>query len=493
MKENKAIVIGAGIAGLASAVRLKLKGYQVQVFEQNNYPGGKLTALKLGDYRFDAGPSLFTQPYLVDELFELAGKNPSQYFRYQKLNTLCHYFYEDGTTLKGTADKEVFAKEIEQKLEVDKNVVTDHLAKSEFIYTTTAHLFLDRSLHQWSTYLRWRTLMSFLKLPFIGVSTTLNEYNTSQLKHPKLVQLFNRYATYNGSDPYKAPGTLHVIPHLEFNEGAYLPTGGMQDISLSIYKLAQELGVEFIWNAKVNEILHQGNRVTGVLVDGNVYDAAVVVCNMDVALAYKNLLPGLNTPQKIKNQERSSSALIFYWAIDREFPELDLHNILFSADYQKEFHHLFDLKTIDNDPTVYINITSKKVKGDAPKGAENWFVMINVPANDKSQDWDGLIEKARTNIKSKINRILKTDIDAHILNEEILEPRTIESKTSSYQGSLYGTSSNSKLAAFFRQNNKSSQLKNLYFIGGSVHPGGGIPLALRSAKIVDELIKKVKL
>lgn len=188
-------------------------------------------------------------------------------------------------------------------------------------------------------------------------------------------------------------------------------------------------------------------------------------------------------------QERSSSALIFYWGIKKEFPELDLHNIFFARNYQQEFTALFKSQTLHTDPTVYINITSKYCTTDAPKGCENWFVMINVPANI-GQDWDRLIAEARASIINKLNRLLNTKIETLIETEDILEPRTIEARTSSYQGSLYGTSSNNKFAAFLRHPNFSREFKNLFFCGGSAHPGGGIPLCLQSGRITAKLISE---
>ena len=165
-----------------------------------------------------------------------------------------------------------------------------------------------------------------------------------------------------------------------------------------------------------------------------------------------------------------------------------MHNILFTEDYKTEFEHLFDSKTITDDPTVYINITSKKISADAPEGKENWFVMINVPSVYE-QNWDRMIATARKNIIAKISRILGEDVSKYIEYEEKLTPQLIQNKTNSFKGSLYGTSSNNRFAAFFRHKNFSSDYKNLYFCGGSVHPGGGIPLALSSAKIIAKLIK----
>jgi phytoene dehydrogenase-like protein len=208
---------------------------------------------------------------------------------------------------------------------------------------------------------------------------------------------------------------------------------------------------------------------------------------MDVFFAYGNLMPSAKKPQKILAQERSSSALIFYWGISKSFAELDVHNIFFSADYEQEFSELFDHHTISDDPTVYINISSKLNVADAPTGNENWFVMINAPSS-KGQDWDQLIKRTRKNVLLKLNRLLKTDIESFIVSENILDPRSIEKKTYSHQGSLYGTSSNSQFSAFMRHANRSSQFENLFFCGGSVHPGGGIPLCLYSAKIVSEWV-----
>jgi phytoene dehydrogenase-like protein len=201
---------------------------------------------------------------------------------------------------------------------------------------------------------------------------------------------------------------------------------------------------------------------------------------------YQKLLPEKYTPKKLMRQEKSSSAFVFYWGINTEFKELGLHNILFSEDYKEEFDCLFTKQSPTNDPTIYINITSKYCKGDAPEGCENWFVMVNVPHNHTGSI--GYENKLRKNVISKINSILNTDIESYIIAESTLSPSDIESQTSSVGGSLYGNSSNNKFAAFLRHANYSSTIKNLYLVGGSVHPGGGIPLCLLSAKIASKLI-----
>ncbi|WP_395805704.1 1-hydroxycarotenoid 3,4-desaturase CrtD [Daejeonella sp.] len=485
---SKAIIIGAGIAGIASSIRLALKGYQVEVFEAGSIAGGKLSEMKLNNFRFDMGPSLFTMPHYVDELFALAGKNPADYFQYEKLDIVCNYFYEDGTRISAFADRNKFANEIATKTEDSAESVLKFLEKSSDIYDITNSVFLQRSLHKWSSYFSWQTFKSFLRFPQIDAFRSMNQAIESYFKDYKTIRFFNRYATYNGSNPYKAPATLNVIPHFEQHFGAYFPVGGMYAISSSLEKLARDLGVKFNFNSYVEEIVIENGRAQGVKVNGISHSADLIISNMDVWYTYQNLLKDFAVPERIQKQERSSSALIFYWGINRAFPDLEMHNIFFTENYQEEFKQIWDDKSIYHDPTIYVNISSKSKTDDAPNGSENWFTMINVPSNT-GQNWDELITDARKNIIEKLSRNLGLDLRKYINCEEILDPRSIGSKTFSYQGSLYGSSSNSQFSAFLRHANFSSKINGLYFVGGSVHPGGGIPLALLSAKIVDGLLK----
>jgi len=486
---KKAIIIGAGIAGIASALRLKHKGYEVTVFEANAYAGGKLHAIHQEGFRFDLGPSLFTMPHLVDELFQLHGINPREHFNYFKKEVVCNYFWSDGATFSVSADKEAFIRSASKKFNTPQNSLQQYLNRNKEKYDLTADIFLNKSLHRWSTYLSFRTIKSLMHAGKLHIIKTLNEVNEDYFSNPKLVQLFNRYATYNGSSPYATPGIMSMIPHLEMHFGTFYPKGGMHEISQSLFRLAEKVGVQFQFEEEVTSINYQQNKASGITTSKDTYSADVVVSNMDVFSTYKHLLKSAKQPTKILNQERSSSALIFYWGINKTFPSLDLHNILFSDHYEDEFTAIFINKRIHNDPTIYINITSKEDTTDAPANCENWFVMINAPGNF-GQEWPELVKKARANIISKINRALNTNIENLILTEYILDPINIELQTKSHQGSLYGTSSNSKFAAFLRHPNFSSQFKNLYFCGGSVHPGGGIPLCLLSAKIVSEQIEE---
>lgn len=486
----KAIVIGSGIAGLASALRLRKKGYEVDVFEANSYAGGKLHAFTNKGYRFDFGPSLFTMPHLVDELFQLFDIDPKTSFKYIKKKTVCNYFWEDGHTFSVPADEHEFVKAAAKSFEVEKEKLVSYLESNKRKYNLTSDIFLEKSLHKAKTYLSADTMKSVLQMSKLHLFNSLNGVNQRYFSDPKLVQLFNRYATYNGSSPYSTPGIMSMIPHLEMHFGTFLPKGGMHEISQSLYRLAERVGIRFYLNEGVEEIITDGKSAVGVKTSGGTYTSELVVSNMDIFSTYKKLLPKARHPHKILRQERSSSAIIFYWGIKKTFKELDLHNILFSENYKEEFNHIFNKLDLFDDPTVYINITSKEEKKDAPAGCENWFVMINSPGNS-GQDWGTLIPEARKNIISKINRGLNVNLEDLIETEDILDPIGIEEKTSSHQGSLYGTSSNSMFAAFLRHPNFSSEYKNLYFCGGSVHPGGGIPLCLLSAKITSDLIPAI--
>lgn len=483
----RVIVIGSGIGGLASAIRLACKGYEVTVLEKNEAPGGKLGMIERNGYRFDTGPSLFTQPANLEELFELAGEYIQDYFRYRSVDVSCHYIYENGKRLKAYTDRHAFADEMQRVTGEDRERVHQYLAESERMYDDVGRIFLDHSLHKASTWLHPRVLKAMRRTGFGHVFRSLDRFNRDRFKSPEAVQLFNRYATYNGSNPYKAPGMLSLIPHLEHNEGTFYPEGGMISIVEALHRLALKKGVEFRFGEKVEGIRTEGGRVTGVNTSGAFLPADIVVSNVDVYYTYRDLLKDERRAANVLKRERSSSALIFYWGIGRSFPELHLHNIFFSRDYEAEFRHLFDLKRAYPDPTVYINITSKMEGGQAPDGSENWFVMLNAPAGDALSDPEA-VKIARENTLDKLERMLGSDIRPHIQTEDILTPKGIERHTDSHLGSLYGTSSNSKWAAFLRHPNQRSAYRGLFFTGGSVHPGGGIPLCMKSARIVSELL-----
>jgi len=485
---NKVAIIGSGIAGIATSIRLKAKGFDVTVYEKNSFPGGKLSSFKLGEFRFDAGPSLFTMPQYVDELFEISGENPKEHFKYKKKKIACKYFWEDESIFNAYSDKEKFYDECENKFNVERKQIKKYLNKAKKKFDLTRKIFLEKSLHKINSFLNYETVKALFNLNIYQINKNLDEVNQKEIEEKHLVQLFNRYATYNGSSPYKTPGMMTLIQHLESHYGTYIPLKGMNDISNSLYRLAERKGVKFEFESEVEKIEIQNNQATGIIVNNKLKRFDKIVSNSDVYSTYKYLLKEKLNHNSLK-QERSSSAIIFYWGIKKIYKQLDLHNIFFSDNYEKEFKYIFDENKIIDDPTIYINITSKDVPADSPESCENWFVMVNSPFNT-GQDWEKIKNTLRSNIISKLERILKENISNNIVEERIYTPVDLESNTNSHQGSLYGISSNNKFSAFLRHPNFLKKIPNLYFCGGSVHPGGGIPLCLLSAKIVSNLIEK---
>lgn len=487
MKQRKAAVIGSGVAGLAAAVRLAVQGFEVHVYERNAYPGGKLTVFEKDGFRFDAGPSLFTQPHYLHELFSYAGENLDEYFQYSQVDLSCKYFYENGKEVNAWTDEDRLAEELHEHLGESPTAVKSYLQNSKTLYQNIGTIFLNQSLHKRSTWLQKSVLKALQTLRWPYIAGSLHRYNRSKFQTPEAVQLFDRFATYNGSNPYQTPGMMSMIPHLELNEGTFYPTGGMISITNALMALAKKKGVQFHFNTAVERIIHHGGKVEGVVVQNENIAADVVVSNADVYFTYRTLLQDADKANQLLKQERSCSAVIFYWGMNRTFNNLHLHNIFFSKNYAAEFNSIFKLKTTYADPTVYLNITSKMEEGHAPAGKENWFLLINA-ASDTGQDWNSLRVKLRQQVIDKLSRLLQTDIASAIETEEYLDPVRIETQTQSYRGSLYGTSSNSKMAAFLRHPNFKNSIKGLYFCGGSVHPGGGIPLCFKSAQIATELI-----
>ncbi len=484
---KKVAIIGAGIGGLASAIRLAISGFDVKIFENSSYAGGKIAEFRKKGYRFDTGASLMTLPELVKELFILAGEDPGQYISFHKLDISCRYFYNDRSRISAFTNAEKFIGEIQQKTTAQPKHIHNFLKEAKELYKLTAKLFIFSPFQKLSTLTTPEAKKIFLKLYKLDALFTLHQRNQKSLRDKKLVQLFDRYATYNGSNPYRAPATLKIISHLEHNVGAYLPEGGMYEMIKALVRLAEKLNIQLNYNTTVEEIVMKNRKVTGIRYSDKFIAADYIICNADIYKVYDNILRNVKLPGRFKNQELSSSAILFYWGIRKKIPQLDVHNILFSGNYREEFRHIFKHKTIYHDPTVYIYISSKLIPADAPRNCENWFVMINTP-NNSGQDWNTLRNEARKSIIQKIRTTLGIDIENHIEIEEYQDPERIEYFTDSYRGALYGPSSNSKLSAFYRHANYTKKIKGLYFAGGSVHPGGGIPLCFASAQIASQLI-----
>lgn len=240
MNKKRIVVVGAGIAGIAAAIRLALKGFEVEVHEKNSVAGGKMYLIEKGGYTFDAGPSLFTQPVNLEELFQLAGEDLSNYFQYRSLPLACRYFFENGKLVNAYTDREAFAIEMETKLNEPSANIHRYLGNAERVYEDVGQIFLNYSLHKASTWMHPRVIKALKTVRFPYLFSTLNEFNSQEFSTKEAVQIFNRFATYNGSNPYSAPGMLSLIPHLEQNQGTFYPQGGMISIPNALIALAKK-------------------------------------------------------------------------------------------------------------------------------------------------------------------------------------------------------------------------------------------------------------
>ncbi|TVR79225.1 MAG: phytoene desaturase [Chitinophagaceae bacterium] len=480
------IIIGSGIAGLAASVRLANAGYKVNLLEKNDFAGGKLSEVLINGYRFDAGPSLFTMPELIEELFEISNIKTESHFSYVKLDHICRYFFQDDLIINALANPSDFANEIENKTGEKAEKVIRHLEKAAEIYKLTAPVFIFKEWSYLQNLINPKFWKAFLNIRKLDVFSTVHDANAKNFSHPAIIQLFDRYATYNGSNPYKAPATLNVIPHIEYNKGAFLPKKGMYSIIESLITLAKAKGVNFHFNQEVKKICFDKSGVSGIETTKGFFPSKIIVSNSDIELTYKML--GKEKKYSKAAKEKSTSALVFNWGIKGKFNKLALHNIFFTTDYKKEFEDLFDKKRIPADPTIYLFISSKMVASDAPPGCENWFTMINMPAGIKVGDKE--IAEIRKTVIEKISNRIGECFEDKIECEWILTPEKLEDRTNSIGGAIYGNASNSKWSAFQRHQSRVPGIKGLYVCGGSVHPGGGIPLCLSSAKIaVNKIIK----
>lgn len=489
---SKAVaIVGAGIGGLAAAALLAKAGHRVTVFEQAAQAGGKAASVELGGYRFDTGPSLFTLPEVFRAFFERLGRDLRDYLEPVPLAPLCAYEFADGTRLNSYSDCARFAAELEAAGMARRAELEAYLERSARLWEWAGELFLTRSLHEPATYASRRGLKALLNAARLSPFANLHAANARAFADPRAVQMFDRYATYNGSSPFRTPATMRIIPHVEYTFGGYALQGGIVALPRALERAARELGVEFRFGARVERIAVENGRCRGVAVGGESHPADVVVSNADVLSTYRTLLELPEAPEarRYARLEPSSSGLVFLWGVARTFPQLQVHNIYFSGDYRAEFDALFDRLDLPEEPTIYINVTSKVDAADAPPGGENWFVLLNAPRN-AGQDWPALAARARQAVLRRLSRALGCDVGALIRVEKIIAPPDIERDTGSTFGSLYGIASHSPVAAFLRHPNRSRRIRGLYFAGGSAHPGGGMPLALLSGMLAAELAEK---
>jgi diapolycopene oxygenase len=482
------IIIGAGIGGLSAAIHLAARGKRVVVLEKNPGVGGKMAEFRAQGFRWDTGPSVITMLPVFQELFRSAGRSLEDYLVFEPVDPLTRYFYPDGTQLDIHHDLPATLAQIQRFYPQDVEGYQAFLKYAAELHRITGPVFI------YDQPPRLGSLFKVAPRDILKVDglRTVQQAISGYVRSPQLRQLLGRFATYVGASPFLAPATLNVIAHVELNQGVWYPQGGVYAIARALERLALELGVEIHFNSPVQAIELSDTRAVNVRVsDGSRLAAGAIIANLDVALVYGGLLPALPALRKrlrrLEEREPSCSGFILLLGVEGEHNELAHHNIFFSADYALEFEQIFNQGIPPKEPTIYATITSKSTPGDAPAGCENWFVLVNAPALDQHWDWLAQGEAYTGRVLDLLTK-RGFDLRSRLRYQKVITPLEIEQMTGARRGALYGASSNNRWAAFMRPHNRCPEVQGLYFAGGTVHPGGGVPMAALSGKVASQLL-----
>lgn len=487
------IVIGAGMGGMACAARLASKGHAVKVIEHNNTWGGKLGSVEHDGFKFDTGPSLLTLPAVYRDLFLKTGAALEDSIEIVDLETAFRYQFADGTVLKmpGTGIGRC-AEAIGDALGGNSaDQWREFMRRAAQMWSVTRKPFLESELHGLKSLLALSWRVGDIRT--IAPTKTLRAMAGQYLDDPRLLTLVDRYATYTGSDPRQAPAALATVPYIEQMFGAYHVAGGLRELGRAVYERATSIGVEFEFNCTVSHIATEP-KVSGVtLEDGRFIPADIVVANSDATNVYENLLSPAaqrRTASAKKSLEKATPSLsgfVILQAMSGQTPDFEHHNVFFPENYDDEFDSIFGIgKEVSPvaDPTVYI--CSPKDSKMTPNGHESWFMLINAPRHNPTRgvDWSNP-ELKRSYTQQVLAALASRGIstEGRISWQQTVTPDDLERNTLAPGGSIYGTSSNGMRSAFLRPENV-TKIPNLYLVGGSSHPGGGLPLVGMSAEIV---------
>ena len=491
---SRVVVVGGGLGGLAAAARLAAGGHAVTVCEQAPWIGGKLGWYGRDGHGFDTGPSLVTLPQVLRDLFAATGAPLDDVLDLVRLDPATRYRFPDGTWLDLPGRREEIPAALDAALG-SGDEWERFLARAERMWAVTEQPFLRSPLDGAATLARLARSAS--DVATVAPWSSLRGLGSRYLQDPRLRMLLERYATYSGSDPRRAPAALATVPYVEQAFGSWYVRGGLRRLAEAVAERAAELGAELRTSSPVGRVLVEGGRAVGVeLAGGERIAADVVVSNADAAALYGDLLP-TGAPVRraraaLRRTTPSSSGFVLLLALRGRTPGLAHHTVLFPADYDAEFDALFapvgPPRPVE-DPTVYVSAPDDPATRP-DDASESWFVLVNAPRHEPGQgvDWDtpGLADGYADRVLAVLAE-RGLDVRDRVRWRVVRTPADLERDTRSVGGSIYGTSSNGARAAFLRPAN-ASPLPGLYLVGGSAHPGGGLPLVLLSAEIVAGLV-----
>lgn len=487
---DEVVVVGGGLGGLSAAIHLASQGRRVRLLEQNDQLGGKCNHRQWQGFQFDTGPSLLTMPFVLDDLFAQAGRRREDYLELMRVTPACRYFFSDGSTFDAPGTLEGFREAVQRDYPQDLSGFDRYIHYCKQLWEVSGPLFLFNRLDA-SLVTKIRP-----KHALAGIAAMRPWTMRASVEHyfssPNLRQLFSRYATYNGSDPWRAPATFNVISYVEMAFGSWHIRGGIYELVRALSRLATELGVEIETGTAVEQIQcsDDGKQVQGVTLEsGRFVPASRVVVNADgVGALTGNLLakhPRASRWQaRWESREASSSGAVQLLAVDGRYDQLACHNIFFNEEYHQEFDDLFESPSPLRDPTIYIAAPCRIDNTQAPADGESWFVLVNAPDTHHVPDWP---EDYDVHVRQRLAEKISGFDESKIRWKQSLPPTFLRDAYGAWRGSIYGPSSNDRRSAFLRLRQK-GPVRGLFFAGGSTHPGGGIPLVLTSGRLAAELM-----
>ncbi|MDZ4150051.1 phytoene desaturase family protein [Methylicorpusculum sp.] len=478
---------------MSAAISLATEGFSVDLLEKNDKVGGKLNILEKDGFTFDLGPSILTMPHIFQALFDRVGKNMADYINIQTVEPHWRNFFEDGSTLDLSSDPVIMKQELDKLGPNTAKEFEEFLAYSKKLCEITEQGYFAHGLDSfWELLKHYGPVRSLLEF---DVFRSMDQGVRRFIKDPKLVDVLNYFIKYVGSSPYDAPALMNLLPYIQFGYGLWYVKGGMYGIAEGLQKLAEELGVNIRVNSEVAEIQQHGGRATGVrLLDGTVISADIVVSNMEVIPAYKKLLNNEKEAKRLQRFEPSCSGLVLHLGVDTIYPQLAHHNFFYSEHPREHFNAVFHDNKLSDDPTIYLVAPVKSDPTQAPPGCEIIKILPHIPHLNPEQPLTAEDYAAmRERVLIKLERMGLTDLRKHIVCEEYWTPIDIEQRYYSNQGSIYGVVADRFKNLGFKIPQRSKDISNLYFVGGSVNPGGGMPMVTLSGQLVrDKILADLK-
>ena len=493
---KKIVVIGAGIGGLAAAVRLQHAGYAVEIYEQEAIPGGKMHQIKTQGHTFDVGPTLVMMPSVYREVFELAGRDPDDYIPMQKLDPMYEVWFKGSPWRHYTLNSDLvdLMKVVEAKGPRNARGFLDYISAIYGRYQVALDHFLTRPFRRARDFYNPFMLRQALKLKTFD---SADKMMASFMPDPDLQRMLSFQTLYIGVSPKKGPSLYNIIPMIELLYGVWFIKGGMHTMAQGLARLFGELGGKIHYQAHVDKILTDGKRVRGILVDGQEIPAPYVVCNADFPYAITRLVDepaarGKYTPQKIDAMDYSCSCLVFYWGVRGRCEQLAAHTFIISEDLDDNLDGIFDGRRL-RDPSIYLHVPSRVDPGMAPEGMSSFYVLIPVSDLATSQyPWEEeTVEYYRQKAYDTLGGLPGlSDIRGRVAVERVFTPRDFEQHFSAYRGATFGLQPTLRQSNHWRPQAKSMQCEGLYFAGSSTHPGAGVPIVLQSGKICAEELRR---